>query len=58
MTTPAADQRKRVRKSMLKWDAMDAAGRRLGRGLGRRALIARVALDVGVTVQAVLLALK
>jgi hypothetical protein len=53
-----AVERKLIRKSMLKWEAIDSTGRILGRGLGRRALIGRVAMEVGKTLQEVHLALK
>lgn len=56
-TTPG-DEILRIRKAMLRWEDMDAAGKLLGRGLGRRALMSRVALETGVTVAAVHAALK
>lgn len=50
--------RKRIQKSMRHWENMDMAGRELGRGLGRKELIARVAKEVGKTQETVLSALK
>jgi hypothetical protein len=52
------DEIRRIRKSMTRWVDMDAAGRLLGRGLGRRALMGRVALETGATLAAVQAALK
>jgi hypothetical protein len=48
-----AYERGRIRKSMLKWESMDGPARLLGRGLGRRELIGRVALEVGKTLREV-----
>ncbi len=44
-----AGRTSRIRKSMRHWRLMDEAGSRLGRGLGRRELIARVAMETGVS---------
>jgi hypothetical protein len=49
---------KRIQKSMSHWKAMDSAGRLVGRGLGRRELIGRVANEVGLSRAAVESALK
>ena len=49
---------KRIRKSMLHWESMDLAGRLVGRGLGKKELIGRVARDVGASRSEVLSALK
>ncbi|MDX6769410.1 MAG: hypothetical protein SF051_07745 [Elusimicrobiota bacterium] len=59
-TTPAGtrDEMVRIRKAMARWQEMDAAGKLLGRGLGRRELLGRVALETGVTLGAVEAALK
>lgn len=54
----AASERTLIRKSMARWEGMDVIGRRLGRGLGRRALIERVALEVGTSMRCVESALK
>ena len=52
------DEILRIRKAMSRWEDMDAAGKLLGRGLGRRNLVSRVALETGVTVAEVQAALK
>ena len=52
------DEAARIRKAMARWRDMDAAGKLMGRGLGRRELIDRVALETGATAAAVSLALK
>ncbi len=49
---------KRIQKSMGHWKAMDSAGRLVGRGLGRRELIGRVASETGLSRAAVESALK
>lgn len=55
--TPQAEA-VRIRNAMSRWEDMDAAGRLLGRGLGRRALMSRVALETGATLVAVQAALR
>lgn len=62
-TTPALSPRNptedaRIRDSMRRWQMMDEPARRLGRGLGMRALVERVALEVGTTLRQVQTALK
>lgn len=52
------DEAVRIRKAMTRWKDMDAAGKKMGRGLGRRELIDRVATETGATAAAVLSALK
>ena len=52
------DETLRIRKAMARWRDMDAAGKLMGRGLGRRELIERVALETGTTAAAVSSALK
>lgn len=52
------DEAARIRKAMARWREMDAAGKLMGRGLGRRELIERVALETGATAAAVSTALK
>lgn len=54
----AAGERIRILKSMKKWEEMDAPARLLGRGLGRKELLGRVAKDVGATIREVGAALK
>jgi hypothetical protein len=54
----AALERTRIRTSMKKWQNMDEAARELGRGLGKRELIDRVAKEVGTTLREVHSALK
>ena len=56
--TEAADERARIQKSMRKWENIDETGRRLGRGLGRRELIGRVAKEIGATLDQVHRALR
>lgn len=56
--TLPGDEIHRIRKSMSRWEDMDAAGKLLGRGLGRRALMSRVALETGATLAAVQAAVK
>ncbi len=61
MTTPPAgsdDETVRIRKAMTRWKDMDAAGKKMGRGLGRRELIDRVVMETGATAAAVQFALK
>ena len=48
----------RIRDSMKRWRTMDEPARRLGRGLGMKALIERVALEVGASMRQVQSALK
>ncbi len=48
----------RARKSMRRWTEMNEPARLLGRGLGRKELVARVARDVGATTRQVHCALK
>lgn len=48
----------RIRKAMARWKDMDAAGRQMGRGLGRQELLGRVAMETGSTVAAVKSALR
>jgi hypothetical protein len=52
MTTKADDASERalIQKSMRRWVEIDALGREMGRGLGRKELIERVALEVGMPV--------
>lgn len=56
--TEPGDEILRIRKSMTRWEDMDAAGKLIGRGLGRRALMGRVAMETGATLAAVQAALK
>ena len=60
MTTKNDDpaQRSLIRKSMRRWEEIDALGREMGRGLGRKELIERVAREVGTTLSSVHSALK
>jgi hypothetical protein len=51
-------ERTLIRTSMRKWESIDLHGRELGRGLGRKELIERVARDVGTSLRHVLSALK
>ena len=51
-------ERALIRTSMLKWKGMDETARRMGRGLGRKELLDRVALDVGKSLRQVQAALK
>ncbi len=53
-----AHERSRIRMSMRKWERMDDPGRLLGRGLGRKELVDRVARDVGLSLRQVQAALK
>ncbi len=48
----------RILKSMRQWELIDAKGREMGRGLGRRQMVERVALEVGTSARRVLAALK
>lgn len=48
----------RIIKSMRQWELIDAKGRELGRGLGRRQMVERVALEVGTSARRVLAVLK
>ncbi len=47
-----------IRKSMCKWQRIDEVGRELGRGLGKKELIDRVAQEVGTTLRQVQCALR
>ena len=51
-------ERSRIQKSMSKWRTMDTPAHLLGRGLGVKALIERVAMENGVTIRRVRAALK
>ena len=51
-------ERTRITKAMSKWLSMDAPAKLLGRGLSRKEIIERVALDVGASVRAVQTALR
>ncbi|MBI5596837.1 MAG: hypothetical protein HY928_12160 [Elusimicrobia bacterium] len=51
-------ERSRIRKSMRRWREMDAPARLLGRGLGMKELVDRVAREVGTTLRQVHSALK
>ena len=53
-----ASERALILKSMRRWEEIDALGREMGRGLGRKELIERVALEVGTTLSSVHSALK
>jgi hypothetical protein len=53
-----ASERKLIQKSMLKWENMDMTGRRLGRGLGRKEMLDRVAQETGNSLRLVHIALK
>lgn len=55
--TPQAEA-VRIRRAMSRWEDMDAAGKLLGRGLGRRALLSRVCMETGATLAAVQAALR
>lgn len=59
-TIPSAsgEEISRIRKAMTRWQDMDAAGKLLGRGLGRKEIIGRVVLETGATLSTVLSALK
>ncbi|OIO07515.1 MAG: hypothetical protein AUJ52_10170 [Elusimicrobia bacterium CG1_02_63_36] len=57
-TPDEAQETARIRKSMSKWQSMDAPARLLGRGLGRRELERRVASEVGITLRQVQVALR
>ena len=46
-------EKKRIRESMSRWEGMDQTARRLGRGLGRRELIGRVARECGKSARVV-----
>lgn len=48
----------RIKTSMRKWMSMNEVGLELGRGLGRRELIDRVAKEVGTTLREVQSALR
>jgi hypothetical protein len=57
--TPASGEEiSRIRKAMARWQDMDAAGKLLGRGLGRKEILDRVVLETGATLAAVLSAVK
>jgi hypothetical protein len=51
-------EQNRIRKSMLKWQEMDAKACALGRGLGKKELVDRVAMEVGASSRQVHSALK
>ena len=51
-------ERRLIHKSMRKWESIDMTGRHLGRGLGKKELIDRVAKEVGKTLREVYAALK
>lgn len=51
-------ERTRILNSMRKWRQMDEPARLLGRGLGKKALIDRVAMEVGVSLRRIHSALK
>ena len=53
-----ASERTRIRMSMRKWRAMDGPARLLGRGLGKRELVGRVAKEVGMSLRQVSSVLK
>ncbi len=53
-----ASQRALIQKSMRRWEEIDTLGREMGRGLGRKELIERVAREVGTTLSSVHSALK
>jgi|GEM_PF-5298436 len=53
-----ADERASIRKSMRKWQEMDAPAKLLGRGLGKKELVERVAREVGTSSRRVQSALK
>lgn len=48
-----ASERTRIRTSMDKWLRLDEPAKRLGRGLGRKELLDRVARDVGLSLRQV-----
>ena len=51
-------ERIRIQTSMRKWQKMDETARELGRGLGKRELVDRVAQEVGATLSRVRATLK
>jgi hypothetical protein len=53
-----ASERTRIRTSMRRWQTMDYPARLLGRGLGMRELVDRVAKEVGTSLRQVHCALK
>ena len=53
-----ASERTRIRMSMRQWRAMDGPARLLGRGLGKRELVGRVATEVGMSLRKVSSVLK
>jgi hypothetical protein len=53
-----ASERALIQKSMRRWEEIDTLGREMGRGLGRKELIERVAREVGTTLSSVHSALK
>ncbi|MBI3553354.1 MAG: hypothetical protein HY077_12740 [Elusimicrobia bacterium] len=59
---PAAEERAAervmIRKSMRRWESMDGAAKELGRGLGKKELIDRVAKEVGTSLRQVHCALR
>ena len=57
-SAPRPSEAARIRQSMSRWTKMDEAARLLGRGLGRRELVERVALETGASARAVHDALK
>ena len=52
------NEQSRIQNSMLKWRKMDETASLLGRGLGRKELLSRVAKDVGLSIRKVECALK
>ena len=55
---PESPEEVRIRQSMTRWTKMNETARLLGRGLGRRELVERVALETGASARAVHDALK
>jgi len=51
-------ERARIQASMRKWQGMDETAKMLGRGLGKKELFDRVALEVGKSLRQVHEALK
>lgn len=51
-------ERTLIRKSMRRWESMDEAARQLGRGLGKKELVHRVAKEVGASLRQVHSALR
>ena len=48
-----ARERTLVAESLRKWEAINESGRLLGRGLGKKELLDRVAMEVGMTLSQV-----